>query len=58
MMAKEPTTTKPVTSEVTPKVVVSTEPEPKVSARTIAEQEAGRQALKAHQDAAKPRQSD
>lgn len=49
------------TSEVTPKVVISEAPieqAPKLSAQTLAEQEAGRAALKVHQDAAKAHQAD
>lgn len=61
-MAKEPTTAKSVTSEVTPQVVV-TEAAPVasesiLSAQTRAEMEAGRQALKAYQDTIKSRQAD
>lgn len=61
-MAKEPTTAKSVTSEVTPQVVVTeaapVASESTLSAQTRAEMEAGRQALKAYQDTIKSRQAD
>lgn len=61
MAAKETAPAPKVTAEVTPKVVVSEAPAPetpKLSANTLAEQEAGRAALKAYQEATKARQAD
>lgn len=61
MATKETAPASKVTPEVTPKVVISEAPveaAPKLSAQTLAEQEAGRAALKIHQDAAKARQAD
>lgn len=59
-MAPRTEKTPEVTAEVTPKVVISEAPAaeaPKLSAQTIAEQEAGRVALKARQDAMKANQA-